>query len=343
MYKLAMHFVAEQVCHHHRLLYPARFCGDELLKDGLAFELESRFTKAFERTSNFDGVMVHGVQDAANFVTYARWRANNKNLIWNIDDDYWSIPDWSDAATLKDQAGQLYLANLLADKVCLSTRQLLDAYNQRNISHCQHYYCPNLIDPTLYVPRWQQAERPWVRVLWQGSRTHREDLVPLIEPITQVLTDLPEHGVEFLFWGDCHPELRRRHLGNGIGELAWVPPQQYHSTLASLAPDIVLAPLAAVPFNESKSALRIYEAWAAGAAVIASPVGNYYSTVGDGYNGKTAYGSEDWTASLKRLILNADERLRLAKQGHADVQELYNWRSAQCRKPWLEMFRSLIP
>jgi glycosyltransferase involved in cell wall biosynthesis len=74
-------------------------------------------------------------------------------------------------------------------------------------------------------------------------------------------------------------------------------------------------------FNASKSNLKFLESAALGAAIVVSDVQTYSDVARDGINSLVVPNdAEAWYHALRRLIVNADLRARLAVQARSDVQ-----------------------
>ena len=106
------------------------------------------------------------------------------------------------------------------------------------------------------------------RIGWGGSISHDGDLDLIIKSVDNIEEDL----VQWVFLGH-QPRLidNKKHIEFHGG----VPPQEYLPLLMRQDLELIVAPLENNSFNEAKSNLRLVQAGAIGAAVIASPVGPY--------------------------------------------------------------------
>jgi len=103
---------------------------------------------------------------------------------------------------------------------------------------------------------------------WGGSISHDGDL----EIIVKAIEELDVEDAKWIFLGH---KPRANYEGKDMEFRHGVPPQQYLPLLCSQGFELLLAPLEDNAFNIAKSNLRLIQAGAAGAAVIASPVGPY--------------------------------------------------------------------
>lgn len=135
-------------------------------------------------------------------------------------------------------------------------------------------FLPELDGPLKPIVKRGAGER--LRIGWSGGISHGGDLAILGNLPGLVREILGENSPEFIFQGMKPP---------GIPEAlySWhegVPPQAYAGKLASLDFDLMLAPIQDSLFNRCKSNLRIVQGGVIGAAILASPVGDYLSCGG---------------------------------------------------------------
>lgn len=103
--------------------------------------------------------------------------------------------------------------------------------------------------------------------------------------------------------------------------------------------DIGIMPLADSPWEHGKCAYKLIQYMACGKPVIASPVGMNRRIVQPGVNGYLASDTEEWIASLRSLLADADLRRRMGTEGRAVVEQKY---SLQVTTPRLaQLFRQL--
>jgi glycosyltransferase involved in cell wall biosynthesis len=91
--------------------------------------------------------------------------------------------------------------------------------------------------------------------------------------------------------------------------------------------DIALAPLHDDAWTRGKCALRILNYFAAGVAVVCSPVGANAEVVTPGETGEHATTPEQWYEAISRLATDPDRRRRLAKAGQDRARDEYSIRS----------------
>lgn len=317
----------ETACHHHRLYLPARFCRSGAVRLTVGRDVP-------RLDADYKSVILHGLHPDAVLAELVKWKVRGKRFVWSVDDDYGSIPEWNPCRPPLPHLEFYRTAAGLADAVVCSTEPLAATFGRPDV-----FVCPNLLDLSQY-----DAESPrnhsHVRVLWQGSPTHAEDLAVCEEAVLRVLAD--RRDVEFVFWGAAPPpKVYDRHAyDERLTVLEGVPMNKYYAKLRELRPDVVIAPLAACKFNESKSPLRVLEGWACGAAVVASGVGPY-NLISHQRDGHLAATPDEFAFCLDAVVKSAPLRQVIAKAGNARVRREFAWQSAECRRPWHQLFEAI--
>lgn len=135
-----------------------------------------------------------------------------------------------------------------------------------------------------------------VRVGWAGAQQHAGDLALLDE----IVAARPRLDWQFL--GMAPPAAPRL----GLRARPMVPFDAYPGALASMALDIALVPLAAHPFNDCKSTLKLQEFGFLGTAVIASDRPAYREAPVVRVEDR----AQAWLDALDSLVADADRRRR---------------------------------
>jgi glycosyltransferase involved in cell wall biosynthesis len=121
----------------------------------------------------------------------------------------------------------------------------------------------------------------------------------------------------------------------------WLPLEQYPAGLAGV--QIACAPLADTPFARCKTPIKVMEAAALGAAVVASPT-VYGSVIVDGESGALCRTVDEWTAALLRLVDEPRTRRQWARALRHRVEKHHTlegnlWRWPAAWQTILEAFR----
>jgi glycosyltransferase involved in cell wall biosynthesis len=327
-----LEYLADSGCPYNRQLLPARFCTPDLVSLGV------HVSAGMLSPPGVDVMSIHGVPMPGAERRVARHKRLGGTFLWSLDDDHLSIPDWNPAVLGPDGLDSWWMAKHFADRILVSTPALAETLadvRERVL------VAPNLIDPGEYpAPPGNPAVELPVRVVWSGSRTHRGDVEQVEPAIDALLRRFSRDELAVVWMGEPPPNtLVRDWLNRGLIYQPGVPFAAYHKTVAALRPDVYLCPLAEIPFNTCKSNLRVMEAWALGAVPVASAVGEY-CCVRSGIDGRLVRDADGWFSAVSRLVSDHAYRFELAAAGRRRVAAEYNWTSAECRRPWVEAFKS---
>jgi len=173
-----------------------------------------------------------------------------------------------------------------------------------------------------------------VRVVFAGTPSHAADLALMAPALARVKERFGE-GVELVFLGCPAPEgLDARSLPFGEDYAG------YARTLAGLAPDIGLAPLAGNAFNRCKSAVKWLEYSALGAAGVYADLPPY-APVRHGLTGLKAAGDADaWERAVSLLVQDADLRRALGDRARAEV--LARWGLTRGAEGYYKVWRRAV-
>lgn len=286
---------------------------------------------------SFDCLMVHGCNHVVGMLEYLRWKVRGKKLIWAVDDDYLNIPEWNPVKLPEEYLEFHQLATCLADYIVCSTSHLASKFKRQNV-----LVGPNLIDMARFSHIQKNSASEKVKILWQGSTTHKKDIEIIVPVLSEILEEY-KGKVEVVFWGDSPPiSLYTRFSGRGLSIKKQVKIDNYHTQLTKISPDIVLAPLVDCEFNKSKSNLRVIEGWAIGATVIASQVGEYEKTIRHNHDGLLFNCYSELIEQLHQVIKDKQYRNKLGQAGRTRVEEDFNWDNPICRKQWDTIFEKVV-
>jgi len=156
------------------------------------------------------------------------------------------------------------------------------------------------------------APHKGIRVMWQGSNTHYNDLYSIHKAISRVAKKYPE--VTFVFWGARLEKLLEGIPQEQLEYIPWLPYAQYHLRLVTVGPDINLCPLRPSPFSATRSAIKWYEASVLHdpAATVAQRAGAYKDEIEHGKTGLLYDTEEEFEQHLCTLIEDTKLRKELA-------------------------------
>lgn len=229
------------------------------------------------------------------------------------------IPLWEDGVNINiaenRTAAEGWIATMRdADLITCTTPRCRDYVLREGVNPDLTHVFPNCIDFNEY-PKIELRDHPdEVRILWQGSIAHREDLWPLRESFGRISEKYPQ--VKWVFWGVPFEWLRTRTgiPGDKVELLPWVHHFQYHTRLSTIGHDISIAPLHPYTFNQSRSAIKFYESSAVWnpAASLCQRTGEYQDVIVEGETGMLFDTPEEFETKLGALIEDATLRQTLA-------------------------------
>lgn len=246
-------------------------------------------------------------------------RAYGMKIIYDLDDNVWTIPPDNPAATLfklrEIQHGMESCAEW-ADVLTVSTPTLKKVM-ERNWGHLKNaatkkeipvIVCQNRVDPLFYSPS-NKSNGDRVVIGWGGSNTHAGDLADiwntlhtLLEKYSFVEVQLVGQKAPF-----SHPRLTYRE---------WVHIADFPYYLKEWNWDIFLAPLEEHKFNQSKSCIKMQEAGALGKPCLASSETPYrdFCKGFESIEWQLCTIPFQWEKKLVKLIEDKQFRLDLGKK-----------------------------
>ena len=248
--------------------------------------------------------------------------ANQENikLVVDIDDNIWEIPygnitiQGKDALDAHVKRG-FWMIELLkaAHAVTVSTEPLkekLKSFND-NIT-----VIPNLIDPKDW--KLKPTKHKKIRIGWIYSHTHIPDVKVVKKALNEIHAKYGDRVEIIIFGSDLKVfEFEPIHYWG-------VKFAEYPKKLTELGLDISICPLEDNEFNKCKSNIKWMESSMAGAAVVASPVYPYKTSIEHGKTGYLAKNTKEWVKYISELVENEEKRQELVKNAQEGVIEKYN-------------------
>lgn len=345
----SIHFYVpgEGGCLYHRQNCPVTFLHKEYEERGWEFSVGDWMPP------NHDVYVVHGLPEVPLMLELATLKRRGKRIVWGVDDDWLTIPDWNPAKPRELGLVVYDIMKHLANHILVSTPHLASTF--ADVSE-KVLVAPNLLDidkfpqpPVKYdgntgEPYYAITPNSKVRVMWSGGSTHSGDLDEMTDALDRIMDRYTADQCVVLFQGMMPPsKLLRKYLYRGkLWHQPSVPFSGHQQIINSMDPHVYLAPLAPVEFNKSKSALRIMEGWALCACPVATDFGEYGATVVPGKDGRLVTGTESWYSALKRVIDDPEYRVTMAMTGRGRVENEYNWALPQCRTQWAAAFDTIL-
>ena len=260
-----------------------------------------------------EAVLVQRARNVDNLPAIRGLKARGIRTLFELDDDVWRVPGWNPLRHdfPADVLGRMETILAEVDGVVVTTEALAAVVRRLNPSVT---VVDNAVPLDLIPPAWPSHGAD-VRIGWAGSATHQGDVVMVTPILRRLLSEHPH--LRMTFMGLCPTALAWEPQ---VTVKTWVPADRYYEALAGLECDVMIAPLAPHRFNESKSAVKFYEAAALGLPMVASDIGPY-RVIQHGVTGfRVPNTAEAWRDTLGRLIRDADLRRQVGRQARAWVE-----------------------
>ena len=220
-----------------------------------------------------------------------------------------------------------------ADMVTVTTEKLREfalQYN-KNVK-----VLPNCID----FRHWDKLDfkpNKQLRVGWSGGVSHYEDFYAVRKPLNDLIRefDFKLYLVGANFGGLIDKENRKNVI-----TMPWVDFRAHSYRMMTLNLDISIIPLADLPFNHYKSAIKWFEMSAMGVPSVVSDILPYSKVI---KNKETALGyktPKQFYTGLKTLLTKPNIRKKIGYQARKWVKA--NRDAEKCVTMWLEAYKSLI-
>jgi len=276
-----------------------------------------------------DVVVVQRQCSSGNMHALHQMKQMNLKVIYDLDDDLWSIPGSSPAKRIFSQVldgfGQCME---ICDAVTVSSEPLRTAVHL-NVPAARKkpiFVIPNGIDFDYLHPAPLPKSKDQVTIGWAGSNTHQGDVGDAWRVLPQLIEELPNLHLELV--GAAPPEKLLGHPRVKVREFC--PVGEYFSRFPTWGWDISIAPLADVRFNRSKSEIKMVESAAIGIPCVVSDVGPYrrFCDFDERLKFLLCRSSNDWKEKIKELVLNPELReemagaMRLVTERHFEQRKL---------------------
>ena len=240
-------------------------------------------------------------------------------LVWyEVDDDLfspWLVRQHLRGGILPEESPALKEAHRLARIHALQLCDGVTVTSQRLATVVRQYTdAPVEVVPNALDWRWFKrvlkvgAPRrvPPLTIGWAGGARPDADTEPMAWAWGQLAQKYP--ALTFVVAGHQPRPVYEQVPSQRIRAIDWLPLEVYPLGLRNI--DIACCPLADAPFNRCKSAIKAWEASAAGAAVVASST-VYRQALRHGEDGYLCETKEDWLGALTRLVEDEPERRRV--------------------------------
>jgi glycosyltransferase involved in cell wall biosynthesis len=252
----------------------------------------------------------------------------------------------------EDKRENVLLSMKHVQAVTVSTEPLRKLYSRVN-PNC--HVIPNGVDFDLWKPQYNETKQ--FRIGLFGSNTHYLDWKEAKDGIKQFLAEFPDailvtnasltlldgkQGERFEKAKSIprFPDYFEDLFKTGRMELHKpAEVEKYPAWLADKKVDVILAPLADLKFNESKSNIKYLEAGALKVPTICSDMTPYNGDIEHGRNGLLAKKPIDWYRYLKMMYQDKSARRAMGNRAWMDVKNRYDM--ALIAEKYETLFRSL--
>lgn len=335
-YRIFSHF-ADASCGYYRSVLPTVHLSAGLLESGIDLRSSNRFDDGIHH----DAYIFGRIPDQYTFMAALKAYERGAKIVWDIDDDFPSIPEWSPA---KEHFGPIAINYLeecfkMSSVITCSTRRLADATIGRwPTLGGKVVVLENLIDAQTYslarppIRRYNEV----TRILWTGTNTHIGDLGP-VRAIMEYVQFTP--GYVLVIYGHMPDDFRGR---KNVLHVPHTLRRDYEGILSMIGADVALLPLDECPFNRCKSSIKFYETAMAGALCIGSDTPPFSDVIQDHITGRLINNNhaDEWIDAVSSRDPESIEDMK--KNARREVAESFSWNSDNPRRrAWDQFFRSL--
>ncbi len=290
-------------------------------------------------------VVVQRLSSRQNYEAMRLFRRMNMKIVYDLDDDLWSVPTFNPAFKLmKEWLPGFEICAKLADMITVSTEHLKVMVRKALGKQCPPVeVVENAVDFDWFKSvsdRYRKNRDGKVVMGWAGTDTHSGDVDRVFSLVPQLLREHQE--LEFEVVGQKMPaELNA--FGKRVRQRYFVPIAEFAASWASWQWDISLAPVAENSFNLSKSNIKMLEAASLKIPCVASRYGEYQKFASNSKLLKAsvmADGPNEWKEKLRKLITVAGYRKQVGEEMYSVGVKKYDIVSRVSQ--WNTLFSGLL-
>lgn len=220
-----------------------------------------------------------------------------------------------------------------ADMISVTTPKLAEYAKQYNPNVA---VLPNSIDPDKWWPLETKPHKK-LRVGWSGGVSHYEDWYTIKEPLNKLMREfqftLVSVGAHFS--GVIDED--NKHL---VEVHPWVPFEAHSYHMMAMDLDIAVIPLADLPFNHYKSAVKWMEFSMLGIPSVVSHVTPYKEVTKHGFTALTYKDQNQFYHTLRDLLITPKMRETIGKNARQRALQHHN--AKRNASIWKETYQHLI-
>jgi hypothetical protein len=258
-----------------------------------------------------DVIQAYRLLEPADWAVVQALAARGAAVVWDTDDDLASTPREMPGhrrrgglAARRDTARTTLAMARSAQVVTTSTEPLAARYRAQGIERVK--VLPNYLAPEL--ARLRRRRHDGVVIGWIAAAEHVADVkrLPIVDTLRRLLDAVPGVRVESIGTDLAIGHERYRHIPT-------VPMDRFLEIARGW--DVGIAPLSDIPFNRSRSDVKLKEYASVGIPWLASPVGPYVG-LGEVQGGRLV-ADDEWFDALQRLTSSRLERFRLGRRSRS--------------------------
>jgi glycosyltransferase involved in cell wall biosynthesis len=311
-------------CGYWRMKLPGEYLKDQ--ENNLSVHI-SDVQVEFDKLIQYDVIVVQRIFDFEQYYTLQMLKEAGKKIIYEIDDDVFSIEGHNPAASIYNRFdSQLCIRHCLAlaDVVVVTSERLAHALDVPNKS----FVYPNSLDwDMMFSMKSKDNTRERKRIFWSGSNTHNQDFVECISALVRIFEERDD--VELMVMGSC-PNIVRQSLSNYMDRVFYTPgmhTEAYFNYIRSeVDADVGIIPLQNTVFNHSKSVCKGLEFTVARLPIVTSNYAPYSDVYENGVSAMLCSNDEDWYKSITTLLENAEMREEMIRNARRMAAKKFNLR-----------------
>lgn len=251
---------------------------------------------------------------------------NQKKWVWKDGENNFNL------ARNRQRIMSLMRVMIEADLVTTTTKHLADYARRFNKNVA---VLPNSVN----FDKWDKLPfklNEQLRIGWAGGISHYEDWWTIKEPLNRLLR---KHRFKLVSIGTHFPGVIDEDLRDLVEIRPWVPFEAHPYRMMCMNLDIALIPLADLPFNKYKSAIKFIEMSAMGVPSLVSNITPYKEEITDD-TAMSYINEQEFEQNLEKLILSAQLREKLGNNALKWARQNYN--AAKNAKLWIDAYQSIL-
>jgi len=306
-------------CGFWRMRLPVKF-----MPEGQWFADITSAAVSYGALLEYDTIFVQRFHEWDAFYVLERLKKAGKRIVYDIDDDLFSIPRENPAANVirKDQQFAALETMRLADTVIVATPVLQQRLEQDIGVKDKIVVVPNALDLEGMTPTALCGSPDGVRrIFWQGGTTHAEDWSVCLSAIERIMME--EADVRLTLLGFLPPmvmDMVQHHSWQGrVEHMGFSEPETYYQMVKHVRAEVGIAPLIDNRFNSAKSELKFVENSVIGMPTVASRVAPYENAIKDDQSGYLVSTPDEWYLALKALLSDEAKRKAMLEEARKYV------------------------